>query len=133
MFRRGSDTLLLTHSTHHQQQSSPNLAHRDRSAQLVPDDTMQAMTIVRRIGKGQEVGWGGGGAGLVFDRCVHAEVEQWNEDDVRQWLEGIGMAEYTSTFIQRNIVGRELLKLRKSDLQVHVCVCVCVCVCACVN
>ncbi len=65
--------------------------------------------------------------------CVCAEVELWDEDDVRQWLEGIGMAEYIPTFIQRNIVGRELLRLRKSDLQVCLCVCVraraCVCVC----
>ena len=58
---------------------------------------------------------------LLFVVCL--EVDQWDEEDVSQWLEGIGMAEYIPIFIQRNVVGRELLRLRRSDLQVptHAC------------
>lgn len=46
-------------------------------------------------------------------------MELWDEYDVSQWLEGVGMGEYNSIFIQHNIVGRELLRLKKSDLQVR--------------
>lgn len=50
---------------------------------------------------------------------MFAEVDLWDEDDVCQWLEGIGMREYVSTFIQNNVVGSKLLRLKKSDLQVR--------------
>jgi hypothetical protein len=49
---------------------------------------------------------------------LHAEVDFWDEDDVAQWLEGIGMPEYIQTFIQHNVVGSRLQQLKKSDLLV---------------
>ena len=50
---------------------------------------------------------------------IIAEIDLWDEDDVSRWLEGIGMREYVSTFIQNNVVGNKLLRLKKSDLQVR--------------
>ncbi len=53
MFRRGSDTLLLTRPHQSIMTHSPVLPpHRERSAQLVPDDTIQAATVAKRLGKG---------------------------------------------------------------------------------
>lgn len=44
----------------------------------------------------------------------------WDEADVSHWLEGIGMGEYTATFLQHNVnTGTNLLLLQKSDLQVR--------------
>ena len=57
---------------------------------------------------------------LLFVYCCLflAEVDLWDEFDVKEWLEGIGMGEYTASFIQHGAVGTRLQQLKKSDLQV---------------
>ena len=43
----------------------------------------------------------------------------WEESDVQQWLEGLGLGEYMPNLTKHGVMtGRELLCVQKSDLQV---------------
>jgi len=44
-------------------------------------------------------------------------VEDWEAQDVADWLAGLGLGEYKSTFIENDIRGPSLLQLKKDDFK----------------
>ena len=48
-----------------------------------------------------------------------AAVLDWDTEDVGQWLDSIGLAEYTTGFLSHDIRGEELLNLGRHDLKVR--------------
>lgn len=46
------------------------------------------------------------------------DVRMWDNDDVCEWLEELDLEQYCESFRCHDISGLQLLKLKKSDLQV---------------
>ena len=45
-------------------------------------------------------------------------VHEWGTEEVAQWLDSLGLAEYRDGFIRNDIRGPELLHLERRDLKV---------------
>ena len=46
-------------------------------------------------------------------------MSDWNSDDVCEWLEDLEMADYCQAFREKEVDGKQLVKLTKLDLQVQ--------------
>jgi len=52
----------------------------------------------------------------AMQRLLQKPPRHWDQTDVVQWLEAIGMSQYKDDFLDGNIDGRTLLSLRAHDL-----------------
>ena len=48
-----------------------------------------------------------------------SNVVDWTIEEVGQWLESLGLADYRDNFLSHDIRGRELISLGRQDLKVR--------------